>query len=70
MPDANTLHVRPAPGLDVLDPITFAKLPPEGAVVPADSYWFRRLHAGDVSLVQTVPEAAAAPALNTPRSKA
>lgn len=56
--DVPTLHLKPADGLLVRDPITLQALPPEGAEVPDSTYWHRRLAEGDVSLVQPAAEAA------------
>lgn len=57
MSDRKTL--APAPGCIVRDPATYLELPPEGLAVEMDSYWIRRLNAGDVL---EVPPASAAPA--------
>ncbi len=46
-----TLFVRPAPGARVRDPDTKAPIPADGAVVPDNGYWRRRLRVGDVVLV-------------------
>lgn len=43
------MHVIPAPGRLVRDPITKLPMPPEGADVdPDDLHWARRLRDGDV----------------------
>lgn len=43
------MHVKPkTPELVIRDPRSRTKLPPEGALVPDTSYWFRRLRDGDV----------------------
>lgn len=57
MSDRKTL--APAPGCTVHDPATYLELPQEGVSVVLDSYWIRRLNAGDVL---EVPPADAAPA--------
>lgn len=55
-----TLHVRPArPNLIVRDPDTREALPVEGAVVPASTYWRRRLTDCDVVLVERAAESPA-----------
>jgi len=44
-----TIGVKPAKeGLIVRDPVTMQPLPPHGKAVPRNSYWLRRLKAGDV----------------------
>ena len=43
-----TLHLKPAEGLRVVDPLTRQPLPPGGDQVEASTYWFRRLKDGDV----------------------
>ncbi|AAS94693.1 DUF2635 domain-containing protein [Nitratidesulfovibrio vulgaris] len=50
-----TLHIRPRTGLVVRDPATMQPLPAEGAEVPTDSHWLRRLQAGDVVPVTAGP---------------
>jgi hypothetical protein len=62
------LFVKPAPGLTVRDPITLKPLPAEGAEVPADSYWLRRLKAGDV--IEANPPAQEPPSAAPPASAA
>lgn len=42
------MFVQPKQGLQVRDPVSYQPLPPEGAEVPRDSYWLRRLRSGDV----------------------
>jgi hypothetical protein len=44
------MFVKPAPGLLVRDPVTKRHLPESGKEVPENSYWVRRLAAGDVVL--------------------
>lgn len=48
------LHIKPAAGLLIRDPLTGHRVPPEGKLVPENSYWVRRLQCGDVSLVEKV----------------
>lgn len=46
------LHLKPAvPDLIVRDPITKQALPKEGKLVLIDSYWTRRIKAGDVHVI-------------------
>lgn len=45
---SETKFVVPADGLQVRDPATGAVLPAEGAEVPLNTYWLRRLGDGDV----------------------
>ncbi len=47
---SQTIVVKPAAGLRVLDPDTRQPLPAEGAEVPRNTYWERRLNDGDVTL--------------------
>ena len=42
--------VKPKPGMIVRDPKTHVRIPDSGKEVPANSYWTRRLRAGDVEL--------------------
>ena len=42
------MFVKPAEGIQVRDPISYALLPAEGREVPESSYWTRRLADGDV----------------------
>lgn len=44
------MHIRPAPGLRVRDPISKRHLPEGGKDVPESSFWMRRLAEGDVVL--------------------
>lgn len=53
------MFVRPAPGMRVLRPDTFAVLNEAGEHVPTVDYWYRRLTDGDVTLA-TPPEPAGA----------
>lgn len=58
MPE-NELFVKPAPGLRVRNPERNGELlPADGASVPRNSYWLRRLRDGDVQEAQ-VPRAQA-----------
>ncbi len=50
---SETMLVKPN-GVQVRDPLTKTPLPPEGAEVPKDTYWLRRLQDGDVSDVKPV----------------
>jgi hypothetical protein len=52
------MFVKPAAGLRVLDPISQRPLPPDGAEVPDNFFWDRRLQQGDV--VEASPTAPAA----------
>lgn len=53
-----TLFVKPADPAEVIrDPVTFRPMPPEGAEVPADTIWLRRL--GREEVVKTTAEAIA-----------
>lgn len=46
----NRIYVRPAPGLQVRDPLSRQPLPDEGQLVEETSFWVRRLADGDVVL--------------------
>lgn len=48
MPE-NTIFVKPAEGLRVVNPATGQPLPAEGEVVENGTYWIRRLDDGDVT---------------------
>ncbi len=49
-----TKHLKPAPGLIVRYP-DGRRLPDEGKPVPMNTYWARRLAAGDVVEVAAAP---------------
>ncbi len=52
-PAFQTAFVRPArQGLRVVDPETHQPLPADGAEVPLNSYWRRKLKAGEVKEVR------------------
>lgn len=51
-----TIHIKPAAGLIVRDPISAVPLHAEGEHKPLDSYWSRRLLEGSVHEV-AVPQA-------------
>lgn len=57
--ETETLHVKPAEGLTVLDPETRQPLPAEGATVANNTYWARRLRDRDVVLLPPVLKAVA-----------
>lgn len=70
----STLHVIPAPGLQVPMPEVPAgaprHLPAEGAVVNESAYWRRRLADGEVTLApQPPPDQQAAPPAKPSKSK-
>ena len=48
-----TLHIKPAAGLLVRDPISAVPLHAEGEHKPLDAYWSRRLLEGSVHEVVT-----------------
>ena len=50
------LFVKPATGVSVVNPDTGLPIPPEGAFVPNNKYWRRRLSDSDVT--ETAPPAA------------
>lgn len=51
---ADLIRVVPAPGLIVLGQ-DGTRLPDDGAVVPLDSFWRRRLRDGDVTRAPAAP---------------
>jgi len=72
------LYVKPAEGLQVRFPRSEKILPPEGAFVPATTWWLRRLTDNDVTISEPPAEAnaearnkpdKAAKAASKPRSK-
>lgn len=55
------MHIYPAPGLSVRDPVKKDLLPEQGRVVDnKDHYWLRRLADGDVTTESPKPPRAAA----------
>lgn len=52
------MRVKPAPGVQVRYPPPNQRrlLPESGADVPEESYWLRRLSAGDVVLTEQIPD--------------
>lgn len=53
------LNVKPAPGRKVRDPITKRHLPADRfTAVPANTYWTRRVQAGDVVQETAAPKPA------------
>ena len=46
------MKIKPFAGRTVRDPRTMVVLSPKGEVKPRNSYWLRRLKAGDVVVVQ------------------
>ena len=50
------MYIIPKPGLRVMWPLSRRPLPPEGADVPENSYWIRRLRDGDAELADKPPE--------------
>ena len=62
------VHVKPGPERQVRMPDRgFALMPAEGAEVPINVYWSRRIAVGDV--IETPPAAAAAAPETTPATK-
>lgn len=49
--------LKPAEGCLVHDPVSYEPLPEDGKSVEMDSYWYRRLAAGDVIEVQPASQA-------------
>jgi hypothetical protein len=54
------IHVKPATGLVVSKP-SGGRLSAAGEIVPLDSYWSRRLVAGDVERVEQPKKTSATP---------
>lgn len=46
------MFVKPKDGLSVRDPVKGSPLPAEGAEVPDNTFWRRRLRDGDVSITE------------------
>lgn len=55
------MFVKPAEGVKVRDPVTLHHIPADGTEVPADTYWLRRVAAGDVVVADPKSKPAAAP---------
>jgi hypothetical protein len=55
------LHIAPAPGLIVRDPVTKIPLAADGETKPRNSYWLRRLADGDVRETAPPPTERATP---------
>ena len=53
------LHIKPAPGLTVRDPDSYAPLAVEGEKKPRTGFWLRRLKDGDVVVVTGVADTVA-----------
>lgn len=68
----STVYVKPGEGKIVRHP-DGRILPPEGARVPQDAYWRRRLADGDVAIAkppaQVAPSDAAAPVAKSKKSE-
>jgi hypothetical protein len=65
--EATHFHLKPVEGRLVRDPKTQAKLSADGERKPRNSYWIRRLRAGDV--VKYEPEPVAKAPIVTEESK-
>lgn len=66
---SRTAFVTPKPGLTIRDPQTLAVLPAEGAEVPHNAYWQRRIQAGDVTVRKAKPSKATAKPAGKPAAK-
>lgn len=53
---SETLNLKPREGVQVRDPRNAEPLPKEGARVPRNAYWLRRLRDGDVTEVRRAPK--------------
>lgn len=47
-----TKLVKPEPGFVVLDPVSLQRVPDDGAYVPWNSYWQRRVREGGLVVVE------------------
>jgi hypothetical protein len=47
-----TKLVKPEPGIVVLDPVSLQHVPEDGAIVPWNSYWQRRVREGGLIIVE------------------
>lgn len=64
------MRVKPKdPNAVIRDPHTKRALPPEGAEVPENVFWTRRLRAGEVELVVDSKPAGGEPAQTTKRAE-
>lgn len=60
------MKVKPTiPGAIIRDPVTRLPLPVEGGDVPDNSFWRRRLRAGEVELIEE-PQRSSPPTGNEP----
>lgn len=50
--ERSKIFVKPAAGLRIKHPVSFAVLPAEGMLVETSSYWTRRILDKDVELVE------------------
>lgn len=57
--ERSKIFVKPAAGLRIKHPVSFAVLPAEGMLVEASSYWTRRILDRDVELVDHAAPVAA-----------
>jgi hypothetical protein len=65
------MHVKPADGRKVMDPRTKRHIPAEGIrVSERDTYWVRRLRAGDVVFEVAVPAASVPASIKSEVQKA
>jgi hypothetical protein len=51
----NTFKIRPKAG-PVYDPTTGAALSQTGEMKPRSNYWLRRLHFGEIEIVESTPQ--------------
>lgn len=65
-----TKIVKPMPGFVVLDPHSLRQVPEEGAIVPWNSYWIRRVTEGSLYVVKepvAVPKKVVEPVKPAPK---
>ena len=60
--DSKTLHIKPATGQRVRDPLTGQLLNVSGETKPSNSYWWRRLQDGSVVEVTATKTSTSKPA--------
>ena len=50
MPESK--HVKPNKGFVIIDPLSLRSVPEDGAIVPWNSYWRRRVGEGSLHIVE------------------
>ena len=50
-----TFKIKPVKGMTIINPATMRPLPDEGADVPRNTFWLRRLQDEEIEIVQEKP---------------